>query len=101
MDLGQIQQWLQSAGITPAVLVLIGVVALITLFFTSREIVSWYLKIPSLKDEVRLLRDEILDLKQQIQQMSHKQDMSLLASDDDVFDPSKSAEAKKSFRLDH
>lgn len=54
-----IEKW----GISSEALWVAGAVALVLLFFSLREVLTWFLKIQTLAEEMRSLRREVKDLK--------------------------------------
>lgn len=54
-----IEKW----GISNEALWVAGAVALVLIFFSLREVLTWFLKIQSLAEEMRGLRREVKDLK--------------------------------------
>ena len=54
-----IEKW----GVSSEALWAAGAVALVLLFFSLREVLTWFLKIQGLAEEMRALRREVKDLK--------------------------------------
>ncbi len=59
---------LLSIGLGPTALIAIGVVLLFSLTVAFRETLSWFLKVDSLRKEVRALKSEIQNLRFDLQQ---------------------------------
>lgn len=63
MDLEAFREQLVVWGITPNVLMFIGVASVITLFFSVRVVIKWYLGIHALHDDVRSMKKQLSDIQ--------------------------------------
>lgn len=59
---------LLAIGLGPTQLIIIGVVFMFSLIIALREVLSWFLKVDSLRREVRSLKTEIENLRFDLQQ---------------------------------
>jgi hypothetical protein len=66
MDLETFREQLVIWGITPKILIVIGVLSIVTLFFSLRIVTKWFLGIQYLQDELGLMRKQLTDIQTQI-----------------------------------
>jgi hypothetical protein len=87
-----IDQW----GVTAETLIAVAFLAIVMFIFSFREVAGWFLRVHTLRDEVKGLRQDIAELKSM---MSANKPL-----DFEEEAPSKKKEpekSSKSFRLDH
>ncbi len=87
-----IDQW----GVTAEALIAVAFLAIVMFIFSFREVAGWFLRVHTLRDEVKGLRQDIAELKSM---MSANKPL-----DFEEADPSEKKEPEKStkaFRLDH
>lgn len=100
MDLEAFREQLVVWGITPNVLMFIGIISIITLFFSVRVVVKWYLGIHALQDDLRTMKKQLSDIHVLL---AMPEDAKTVLTDDFEKDEAASAKPKAaksdSFRL--
>ena len=66
MDLETFREQLVIWGITPSVLMFVGVGALITLFFSLRVVTKWFIGTYELQEELKTITKQLSDIQMQI-----------------------------------
>lgn len=68
MIIESIQQFLTDLNLTENHLLFIGAMALISLFFSMRALVKWYLGVDQLRAELQSIRADLKAIKESIEQ---------------------------------
>lgn len=63
MDLEAFRQQLVVWGITPNVLMFIGIASIITLFFSVRVVIKWYFGIHALQNDLQSMKKQLNDIQ--------------------------------------
>jgi len=63
MDLEAFREQLVVWGITPNVLMFIGIISIVTLFFSVRVVVKWYFGIHAIQDDLRTMKKQLSDIQ--------------------------------------
>ncbi|MBX3023241.1 MAG: hypothetical protein KF799_16320 [Bdellovibrionales bacterium] len=101
----RLEQW----GIGNEALVFIGLIALVAWVISAREVLGWFFKTSGVRDEIRDLRREVLELQKLIQEMNEIKEPTDLQKKETIHALRREAEAKPEadektsgkFRLDH
>ena len=91
--------WIRESGLTPSLLLLVGLLFSLTLMISVRELVSWYLKIPQLEGQLRDLKKTISRLEQKIEERNRVPDAPISA--DPIVRIAKPVNADRNFPLQH
>ncbi len=87
-----IEQW----GVTSETLIAVALLATVMFIFSLREVLTWFMRIGPLKEEISSLRQEIVELKAMIAtQSAVTQELVGLPPEQEDEKP------VKAFRLDH
>ncbi len=60
---------LERMGVTTQVLAIVAVIAAVFFLISFREVLSWFLKVPQLRNEIRAQRAQIAEMQKSLEQM--------------------------------
>lgn len=93
MDIETFRQNLTTWGLTPQVLVMIGVTSFILLVVSVRVVLKWYLGIQRLQDDLTTIREQLAAIRKDIAKLD-------MGSVDDSMEKT-NVHAAETFRLTH
>jgi hypothetical protein len=97
MDLESFRQQLIIWGITPNVLIAIGIASLVTLFFSLRIVIKWFLGLQHLQDELAAVRKQLVEIQMQLSLPNAPLKKEIADEEDNHHPPIK--KSSESFRL--
>jgi hypothetical protein len=91
---------IENWGITNEGLWVAGALALIIFVFSLREVLTWFLKIQTIAEDIRYIRREIKDLKQFMQVEREVHEIAMKAQEANAIPETQEAPSKR-FPLDN
>ncbi len=97
---------IENWGLSTEALWLAGAVAFVVFLFSLREVLSWFLKIQSLAEDLRVLRGEVRDLKKYMEVAREVNEIVVKTQEEGLINPSQPASLQaealaKRFPFDH
>ena len=99
MDLETFREQLVIWGITPNVLMFIGIAALITLFFSLRVVTKWFIGNLQLQDDITSIKKQLSDIQLQLSMPSTVLKKNLTDDIEEAANIKSTTSSTESFRL--